>query len=127
MIESILDPVQSILHVRPKSALEKGDFVKLAEKVDPYIEAHSGLRGLIIEVAAFPGWESLGALIAHVRFVRDHHRRIEKVALVTDSPIGNVAEHLASHFVSAQIKHFAAEEVETAKRWITGRGDPNAA
>jgi SpoIIAA-like len=121
MIESSLDTAQSILYVSPKSALEQADFVKLAEKVDPYIEASGGLRGLIIDAPAFPGWESFGALVAHVRFVRDHHRRIEKIALVTDSAIGNVAEHLASHFVSAQIKHFSAAEMAEAKQWITSR------
>jgi SpoIIAA-like len=121
MIESSLDTAQSVLYVHPKSALEQADFAKLAEKVDPYIEASGGLRGLIIEAPAFPGWDSFGALVAHVRFVRDHHRRIGKIALVTDSPIGNVAEHLASHFVSAQIKHFAAAEMAAAKQWIMSR------
>jgi hypothetical protein len=127
MIESSLDSAQSILYVRPMSALEKSDFVKLAEEVDPYIEASGGLRGLIIVAPAFPGWDGVGALINHVRFVRDHHRRIEKVAVVTDSPIGNLTEHLASHFVSAQIKHFSATGVEGARRWIVGRGDSKAA
>jgi SpoIIAA-like len=121
MIESSLDTAQSILYIHPKSALEQADFVGLSEKVDPYIEASGGLRGLIIEAPAFPGWESFGALVAHVRFVRDHHRRIEKIALVTDSAMGNVAEHLASHFVSAQIKHFSAAEMADAKQWITSR------
>ena len=118
MIESSLDTAQSILYMRPKSALEQADFTKLAEKVDPFIEASGGLRGLIVEAPAFPGWESFGALVAHVRFVRDHHRRIAKIALVTDSPMGDVAERLASHFVSAQIKHFSAAEIEAAKQWI---------
>src|SRR5687768_16666421 len=126
MIESTLDPDQSILYVRPKSALEKRDFVKLAEKVDPYIEAHGRLRGVMIEVTAFPGWESLGALMAHFRCVRDHHRRIERIAVVTDSPIGNLAEPLASHFVSAQIRHCATAEFETAKLWITSPPDSDA-
>ena len=127
MIESSLDPAQSILYVRPKSALETADFVTLTERVDPYIEANGELRGLIIEAPAFPGWDSFGALIAHVRFVRDHHRRIEKVAVVTDSTIGNLAERLASHFVSAQIKHFSATGVESARQWIIDRGDSDAA
>ena len=118
MIESSLDTAQSILYVRPKSALEQADFMKLAEKVDPFIEASGGLRGLIIEAPAFPGWESFGALVAHVRFVREHHRRIAKIALVTDSAIGDVAEHLASHFVAAQIKHFCAADMAAAKQWI---------
>ena len=126
MIESSLDPEQSILHVRPTSALEKSDFVKLAEKVDPYIEDHGALRGLILEVRAFPGWENLGALVAHVRFVRDHHRRIERIAVVTDSPLGNLAERLASHFVSAQIRHFPAAAVASAEKWITAPREADA-
>ena len=52
--------------------------------------------GLVIEITSFPGWESIGAMASHFRFVRDHHKHIKKIAVVTDSPMGNVAEHLAS-------------------------------
>jgi hypothetical protein len=119
MIESDLDAERSILHVRPTAALDRDDFAQLAQKVDPYIESSGGLRGLIVEApSGFPGWDSFGGLVAHIRFVRDHHKRVEKVAVVTDSVIGNVAEHLASHFVSARIKHFSAGGLEAARRWI---------
>ena len=121
LIESHLDTENSILHVRPTSALEQADFAKLAEKVDPYIESSGGLRGLIVAVSSFPGWQSFAALVAHFRFVRDHHRRIEKIAVVTDSAIGNLAEHLASHFVAARIKRFHAGELEAAKVWVMSR------
>jgi hypothetical protein len=118
VIDYHLDTAQSILYVRPQSALAADNFVKLTSAVDPHIEATGGLAGLIIEVPGFPGWETLGALVSHVRFVRDHHTRIRKVAVVTDSPLGNIAEHLASHFVSAEIKHFAAGKAEAAQHWI---------
>jgi hypothetical protein len=118
MIAHELDTEHSILYVRPKSALAAKDFAKLASAVDPHIEAAGGLAGLVIEAPSFPGWEGLGALVAHMRFVRDHHRRIKKVAVVTDSALGDVAEHLAAHFVSAEIKHFPSGEVEAARQWI---------
>ena len=121
MIEHTLDKAHSILHVRPKARLEQRDFVQLAATVDPHIEEKGDLAGLIIEIAGFPGWESFGAMASHFRFVRDHHRHIKKVAVVTDSPMGNVAEHLASHFVAAEIRHFPAGAVEAAKQWITNR------
>jgi SpoIIAA-like len=121
MIEHTLDTAHSILYLRPKSALEQGDFVQLAKTVDPYIGETGQLAGLIIEAPTFPGWESLGAMAAHFRFVRDHHKHIKKIALVTDSALGNVAEHLASHFVSAEIKHFFAGELEAAKQWVMNR------
>ena len=85
MIEYNLDTEHSILHVQPKSAIEKDDFVKLAKAVDPHIEATGGLAGLIIEVPSFPGWQSLGAMVNQFRFVRDHHKRIKRIGVVTDS------------------------------------------
>jgi hypothetical protein len=53
-----------------------------------------------------------------MRFVKDHHRKIGKVALVTDSKAAAVAESLAKHFVSAQIKHFDFTEKEQALVWL---------
>jgi SpoIIAA-like len=118
MIEYELDTAHSILLVRPKSALDTTDFVDLAKAVDPQIEASGDLAGLIINAPAFPGWDSFGSMVNHFRFVRDHHKHIKKVALVTDSPLGDVAEHLASHFVSAKIRHFPAEQLDQAREWI---------
>jgi len=121
MIEHTLDAANSLLHLRPKSALEKGDFEQLAKAVDPHIEKTGGLAGILIEAPKFPGWDSLGAMAAHFRFVRDHHKRVKKIGLVTDSVMGNVAERLASHFVAAEIKHFPAGQLEAAKQWIMSR------
>jgi len=118
MIKYDLDAAHSVLLVRPESALEKDDFVQLAKAVDPQIEANGDLAGLIINAQAFPGWQSFGAMISHFRFVRDHQKHIKKVAVVTDSPMGDVAEHLASHFVSAQIRHFPAGQIDDARGWI---------
>jgi hypothetical protein len=58
MIESSLDTASSILYVRPKSALAEDDFVQLAKTVDPFIQSTGDLAGLVLEVAAFPGWEN---------------------------------------------------------------------
>ena len=118
MIEHTLDTTNAILHIQPKSSLERADFEQLSKAVDPFIAGTGDLAGLIIETPAFPGWSSFGAFAAHMRFVKDHHRHIKKIALVTDSSIGNIAEHLVSHFVSAEIKQFPASAVEGARQWI---------
>lgn len=118
MIEYDLDTENSILHVRPTAPLEQDDFVKVAKAVDPYIEATGGLAGVIVDAPSFPGWQNLGGMVSHFRFVRDHHKLVKKVAVVTDSHLGEVAERLASHFVSAEIKQFPAGQTEAAKQWI---------
>jgi len=118
MIVYHLDPATSILTLRPESALEKNDFIEVAQALDPQIDQHGDLAGLIIAAPHFPGWDSFGALVNHLRFIRDHHQHVKKIAMVTDSPLGNVAEHITSHFISAEVKHFPAGEGEAARSWI---------
>jgi SpoIIAA-like len=118
MIEFDLDTAHSILVVRPQSALGTADFVELSKAVDPLIETTGDLAGLIINAPKFPGWDSFGSMVTHFRFVRDHQEHIKKVAVVTDSHLGDVAEHLASHFVSAEVRHFSGEQLDQARQWI---------
>ncbi len=118
MIDYDLDTAHSIVVVRPHSRLDRDDFAELAKAVDPQIEATGGLAGVVIDAPSFPGWEDFGSMVSHLRFVRDHHKHVKKVAVVTDSTFGDVAQHLASHFVSAEIKHFPAGQCEAAKQWI---------
>lgn len=61
MVEHELDAANSILYVRPQSALAADDFARLASSVDPHIEATGDLAGIVIETRSFPGWEGLGA------------------------------------------------------------------
>lgn len=123
MINYHLDPATAVLTLHPESALQKSDFAELGKAVDPQIEEHGDLNGLIIEAPHFPGWDSFGALVSHMRFVRDHHKHVKKIAVVTDSHIGDVAEHLASHFVAADIRHFPAGDVDEARNWIAAGTD----
>jgi len=121
MIKADLDRDKSILHARPSGPLEAADFDRLAALVDPYIAKKGELGGLVIEAKEFPGWKNLAGMLRHFRFVRNHHRKIRRVALVTDARLGKIAERLARHFVAAQVKRFPAEHVGEAKRWIAGR------
>lgn len=127
MIEYDLDTAHSTILVRPKSALDKSDFAELTKSVDHQIEATGDLAGLIIDAPKFPGWDSFGTMVTHFRFVRDHHKRVKKVAIVTNSHIGDVAEHLASHFVSAEVRRFPGEQLEQARQWISSGADAGQA
>ncbi|WP_372862857.1 STAS/SEC14 domain-containing protein [Spongiibacter sp.] len=118
MLNVNIDEEKGIVTLEPDGKLSEDDFVSAAKIVDPYIETHGGLRGLIIYARSFPGWASFAALIAHLRFVKDHHRKVSRVALVTDSLIGEVVEHLGSHFVNAEVRHFDYDEVQPATHWI---------
>ena len=118
MINYRIMETEGILVLEPTAALSVEDFRDLASSVDAYLAEHPILHGMLIHAQHFPGWESFAGLTAHLRFVRDHHRKIERIAVVTDSPLGTVAPALAKHFVSAQIRGFAYSEFEEALLWL---------
>ncbi len=114
--ELMLD--ENILVITPEGPLEVSDFEKLAEEVDPYIEKMGKLSGLMIYAESFPGWDNFAALVSHIKFVKDHHRKIEKVAAVTDSSFLSILPRVAKHFVEAEIKLFAYQDKEAALEWL---------
>ncbi len=113
-----LDTENSIVLIEPTGSLDVKDFQAAASTIDPFIEKCGELRGLIIHTESFPGWDSFSALVSHLKFVKNHHTDIKRVAFVTNSLIGTLAESLGSHFVEAEIKHFAYVELEQAKQWL---------
>jgi hypothetical protein len=72
----------------------------------------------MIEAAAFPGWEGFAGLTAHLRLVRDHHRVLRRVAVVSDSAVLSHLPQLARHFVAAEVRHFPGAERPEALNWL---------
>jgi len=98
--------------------LAASDFDALSAEVNPFIERAGGLRGLLIEAEVFPGWNGFSGLTAHLRFVRDHHRSIRRVAVVSDNALLSHLPQLASHFVAAEVRHFPKAERAAALDWL---------
>ncbi|MEZ5535531.1 MAG: STAS/SEC14 domain-containing protein [Thiolinea sp.] len=118
MLAVQIDEANGIALFEPHSALSEEDFKVATQAVDAYIEQHEKLKGVIIHTKLFPGWNSFSGLMAHLKFVRDHHKKVSYVAIATDSSLGDMAEMIASHFVSAEIKQFAYDEQDQARQWI---------
>jgi len=114
---SILTP-EGILVLKPDAPLSKADFSDLSGTVDTYLADHAKLRGVLIHSKGFPGWEDFGGFTAHMRFVREHHEKVERVAIVTDSHFAGVAESLGKHFTSAEIRHFPFADDAKALEWL---------
>ncbi|NQV24113.1 MAG: STAS/SEC14 domain-containing protein [Rhodopirellula sp.] len=119
MIRYELRQSEGILIVTPESSLEASDFQGLSEELDPYIEARGKLHGLMIDAESFPGWQDFDGLVAHLKFVESHHKKIEKVAVVSDDSFLSAAPRFAAHFVQAEIKQFPHSEREDALLWLT--------
>ncbi len=120
MIKHDLLRTEGILILTPEAPLESADFEGLAQEIDPYIEANGKLHGVMIDAESFPGWKDFAGLIAHLRFVRNHHQKVQRIAVVSDSSFLSFAPKIASHFVQAEVKHFSPSQREDARHWLTG-------
>jgi hypothetical protein len=109
---------RGVLVLSPNGSLEKADFERLCREIDPYIAENGKLTGIMVCVKSFPGWESLGAMVAHLKFVRDHHRNIGRIAAVTDSELLRIMTMISKHFVSAEARQFPADQKAAAMAWL---------
>ena len=106
-----------VIVVEVKQALRAQDFDSLAFTADAWIEAHGDLQALVIHTREFPGWENLASFLRHVRFIRDHHRKVKKVALASDTKLASLAPSIAEHFIQAEVKSFGYDELDAAIAW----------
>ena len=118
MLSHDLQRDDGILVLMPHGPLEAADFDTLAAHVDAYLAQNRVLHGVMIKARSFPGWKDFSALIAHLRFLKDRHRKIEKVAVVADGGFANVMPRLASHFIKAEVRHFDPADEDAAWKWL---------
>ncbi len=109
---------KGILIVTPHGPLEKADFERVAKEVDLYLAKDGMLSGVMIYAQGFPGWDSFAAFLAHFKFVRNHQRKIERLAVVTDSDLLKIMPHIAAHFAHPEVKQFPYGEKATALAWL---------
>ena len=117
-IKVTLNSDSKIVVLEPTESLSKDDFIYATSLIDPFIEKKGKLNGVIIYAKNFPGWDSFSGLLTHMEFIKEHHKKIKKLAFVTDSFVGEMGEKVGYHFVSAEIKNFDYDALEKAKEWI---------
>jgi hypothetical protein len=118
---------EAILVLHPEGPLEAADFISITSQVDTYLAGHGKLHGVLIHANSFPGWKDFAAMLAHLKFLREHIQKIEKVAVVADGALANIMPNIAKHFVHAQVQHFDFVREDAAWDWImqTGKAQVN--
>ncbi|MGW2705373.1 STAS/SEC14 domain-containing protein [Streptomyces sp. NPDC001340] len=117
----------NVLVIEVEQPLRTPDFEALAQTADSWLESHDTLAGVVVHAREFPGWENIGSVLRHVRFVRDHHRKVRRVALAADSRLAELAPHFAKHFVQAEVRQFGYAELDDAVAWAASPPDPSHA
>ena len=107
-VDAVINVEDGLLILKPSQdrSLSVYDFEYITKIADDYLAEHEVINGILISSRHFPGWQGLGAMMSHLKFVHDHHRKIKRIAVVTNSPLGRFADHIGDHFIKAEIKKF---------------------
>jgi hypothetical protein len=119
MLNIDIDTEKSLVTLKPTTALSEDDFARLTTQVDDYIEQSHKSPNIMIVADSFPYWDSFKAMGAHVKFVREHHKQVKKVAIVGDSLVLSVMPSMGNLFVAAEVKHFSTAQLEEARKWAS--------
>jgi hypothetical protein len=65
-------------------------------------------------------------MLRHLRFVRDHHRAVRRVAWAAHGKQADLIAGLGEHFVHAEIKRFAYDDRDEAVVWAAGPWSPRS-
>ena len=109
---------EGVLVLQPQGELEAADFERLSAEVDPYLEKARALNGLMVVAEHFPGWDDFAALTSHIRFVREHHSKIRRVAIVTADRLVSALPRIAGRFVDAELRAFPMDGRDEALLWV---------
>ena len=61
--------------------LKADDFRQIAPQIDSLISQYGKIR-LLIDASGFNGWENIGAFENHAGFVKNHQRKVERIAVI---------------------------------------------
>jgi len=116
-----LNPETGIVELRPRGPLEAQDFTSLWLTMKSYIEDHGRLRGLLLELDRFPGFDDWDAIAAQIRFVRRNLPKVDRIALLTDNPWLEPLPDVLRLLTPLEVKRFPLERRGDAFAWIVSQ------
>ena len=108
-----------LLVLRPDGELTEPEIAGLRSAVEAYLSDHKDIHGLLIDAQSFPGYDGISSFVSHVKFVAEFHKKIEKVALVSDAKVADLADFMARTFVHQNFRHFPYAERDAALEWLS--------
>jgi hypothetical protein len=109
----------NVLRITAPEKLNADDFRQIAPQIDSLINQHGKIR-LLIDASGFNGWENIAAFENHAGFIKNHHQKIERLAVIV--------AHNWQHWVIGAFRIFLHPEVRAydksheneARQWIVG-------
>lgn len=106
-----------VVRITITEKLQQGDFASITPVIDSLIEMKGNLK-LLVDATQFDGWENKQAAEEHFAFVKTHHQKVDRIALITGHLWQEWIAISANVFVHPEIKTFDSDELEQAEAWL---------
>jgi len=116
MIEKLNQSSGSILGYKISGTVKKEDYGNMVPEVKAVVQ-EEGSANLLLDLTDFK-WEALDAWGADMKFGRDYHKKIEKMAIVGDKRWQKWMAKIADPFYAGEAKFFDAVDSDAAWTWL---------
>ena len=107
-----------VLKITVSEKLNADDFQRLAPAIDTLIQQQGAIR-LLVDASHFGGWKNTAAFERHIGFVKDHHQKVERIAVMTGHDWQHWVIGTIRLFVHPEVRVYDKGEQNEALRWIT--------
>lgn len=108
------------IKVQPSGKLDESDIRKIGTEADRLIKEHGNIK-VLVDASDFNGWADMDTAKKHFKFVRDHHEKVERIALVAGHAWQHWLAGVMSHFVHPEIRVFHKGDTSAATDWLLQR------
>jgi hypothetical protein len=113
-------PARRVLLIELQDALHAEDFDALSRELNVAMESSDNpLHGIVVHARERPHWENLGALFRHVRFVREHHKKVRRVAIAGDGKLAALLPPMIGLLLHPEVRSFPFDAVDRAVEWAS--------
>ena len=109
----------NILRIVAPRKLYAEDFQQITPDIDSFISQHGKIR-LLIDVSSFHGWNDAAALLKHIQFIKDHHRNVERIAVVGARSWQHWVIGVVRMIVHPEVRAYDGSQQSEAMGWIVG-------
>jgi hypothetical protein len=126
MLQHTLLVKDGMLVLEASGPFEIRDFEAIMEDVQPYLDTHKSLAGVMIFARAFPGWLNLEAATGLLHHIERLYPQIERLAIVSDNGLLSRMPTFDDHRLNPDVKHFSESDYEEALSWLGSKDSQGA-
>jgi hypothetical protein len=99
--------------------LKSEDVSEIGPQIDALISKHEQIR-LLIDASGFNGWNNITTFETHAKFIKSHHQKVERIAVIVAHDWQHWLIGAVRIFVHPEVRAYDQSHESEALQWIVG-------